>query len=290
MTEEAARTMSLLDLVRRSPPEPWRDGDNIPWHEPEFSQRMLKEHLSQLHDLASRRFVTIDQHVAWIDSHVLQGAPTKILDLGCGPGLYCSRLALRGHNAVGIDYSPASIDYAVDYAKSEQLRCQYVLDDIRRVDYGTGFGLVMLLFGELSVFRLSDARAILRKANDALTAGGMLLLESHTDAAIRGIGAEPLRWDALQRGLFSDRPHLYLQEYSWDEESAAATIRYFIVDAQSAAVSRYAQSFQAYTDAEYHELLTECGFIGIEQYATLAGPDGEADEALVVYVARKPAA
>ncbi len=280
--------MSLLDLVRRSPPEPWRDGDNIPWHEPEFSQRMLKEHLSQLHDLASRRFVTIDQHVAWIDGHVLQGEPTKILDLGCGPGFYCSRLAQRGHSAVGIDFSPASIEHAADYAKSEQLRCQYVHDDIRRANYGTGFGLVMLLYGELSVFRLSDTRAILRKANDALTAGGMLLLESHTDAVIRGIGAEPLRWDALQRGLFSDRPHLYLQEYSWDEESAAATIRYFIVDAESAAVSRYAQSFQAYTKDEYHELLTMCGFIGIEQYTTLAGPDGEADESLVVYVARKP--
>ncbi len=290
MSEEAARAMSLLDLVRRSPPEPWRDGDNIPWHEPEFSQRMLKEHMSQLHDRASRRFVTIDQHVAWIDSHVLKGEPTKILDLGCGPGLYSSRLAQRSHSAVGIDYSPVSIDHAVDYAKSETLRCQYVLDDIRRAGYGTGFGLVMLLSGELNVFRPADARTILRKAGDALTAGGTLLLEPHTGAAIRAIGAEPLRWYALERGLFLDRPHLHLQEHSWDEESVAATVRYFIVDAESAAVSRYAQTYQAYTDAEYHELLTECGFIDVEQYATLAGPGGEVDEELVVYVARKPAA
>ena len=243
-----------------------------------------------MHDRASRRFVTIDKHVAWIDGHVLHGEPTKVLDLGCGPGLYCSRLAMRGHECLGIDYSPASIEYAVDHAKSEMLRCQYVHDDIRRADYRTDAGLVMLLSGELNVFRLSDARAILQKASAALTAGGILLLEPHTDAAIRAIGAEPLRWYALQRGLFSDRPHLLLQEHSWHEKSTAATARYFIVDAESAAVTRYAQTYQAYTDAEYRALLAECGFTDVEHFATLAGPDGEADEELVVYVARKPAA
>ena len=56
--------MTLLNLIHRTPvPEPWDEGEKIPWNEPGFSARMLKEHLSQDHDWASRRFVKIDAHV-----------------------------------------------------------------------------------------------------------------------------------------------------------------------------------------------------------------------------------
>ena len=47
--------MKLLDVVRRHPIEPWSGVHKIPWDEPEFSARMLREHLSQEHDAASRR-------------------------------------------------------------------------------------------------------------------------------------------------------------------------------------------------------------------------------------------
>ena len=29
-------------------PEPWDEGDNIPWNEPGFSRRMLREHLTPI--------------------------------------------------------------------------------------------------------------------------------------------------------------------------------------------------------------------------------------------------
>ena len=97
--------MNLMDIVNRRPiPQPWAEGEKIPWNEPDFSQRMLREHLSQQHDLASRRFAVIDQHVAWIYRSALQEKPSRVLDLGCGPGLYASRLARLGHTCTGIDF------------------------------------------------------------------------------------------------------------------------------------------------------------------------------------------
>jgi len=78
---------TILDIVERLPePAPWSEGDNIPWNDPGFSERMLTEHLSQEHDLASRRSETIDQHVQWIFSRVLDSRPSRLLDLACGPG------------------------------------------------------------------------------------------------------------------------------------------------------------------------------------------------------------
>ena len=55
--------IGILDLIKRKAvPEPWAEGDNIPWSEPGFSERILAEHLSQAHDAASRRFEIIDKH------------------------------------------------------------------------------------------------------------------------------------------------------------------------------------------------------------------------------------
>ena len=113
--------LNFSDLINRQPsPVPWAEGDNIPWDEPGFSKRMLREHLRQDHDAASRRSEKIDQHVAWIHDEVLSGHNTKILDLGCGPGLYSSRLAKLGHDCTGIDFSPASITYAQEQAQQER--------------------------------------------------------------------------------------------------------------------------------------------------------------------------
>lgn len=107
---------------------------------------MLKEHLSQAHDAASRRFEIIDEHVEWIHNQVLRGNPTRILDLGCGPGLYTGRLARLSHCCVGIDFSPASIAYAREQAEEAGLECTYLEQDIRTANYGAEYGLVMLIF------------------------------------------------------------------------------------------------------------------------------------------------
>jgi SAM-dependent methyltransferase len=281
---------SLLDLVRRpATVAPWQYGENIPWHEPGFSERMLREHLSQEHDAASRRSETIDAHVDWVHQHLLKGHAARILDLGCGPGLYTSRLAERGHQCVGIDYSPASTAYAEDHARRENLHCRYRRQDIRRARYGAGFRLVMLIFGEFNVFRPSDARAILRKAHRALEDDGLLLLEPHTFAAVRTIGQRESHWYSRERGLFSDKPHLCLQEHSWDSATNTATIRYFVVDAASAAISDYAQTFQAYPDSEYRSLLADSGFDDVELFPSLPGTPSASRRRLIAFVARKQA-
>ena len=62
--------MTLADIVsRKTPPIAWAEGENIPWDDPAFSERMLAEHLSQKHNLASRRL----HH----PGEGLRGAPSK---------------------------------------------------------------------------------------------------------------------------------------------------------------------------------------------------------------------
>lgn len=281
--------MQIIDIVKRTPqPQPWVEGDKIPWNDPDFSERMLREHLSQDHDLASRRTETIERHVEWIHSHLLGGKPGKVLDLGCGPGLYASRLAKRGHHCLGIDFSPASIRHAKEQAAREQLSCKYVHGDVRETDFGFGFDLVMFLYGELNVFRPADARAILRKAAEALTPGGILLLEPHRFSAVERLGATPGSWQTAEAGLFAETPHLWLQENAWDETARTATTRFFVIDAATGQVQPLNQTMQAYTDQEYERMLGEAGLTDIEFPPSFGTRDDVHGDTLTLIVARKP--
>jgi len=277
--------MELSDIVtRKAVPVPWEEGENIPWDDRDFSERMLKEHLSQTHDLASRRADKIDEHVEWIHGQLLGGRPARVLDLACGPGLYTSRLARLGHECVGIDFSPASIDYATDCAQRENLACRYSCEDVREAKYGDGFDLVMLIFGELNVFRSSDAAGILRKAHGALMHDGQLLLEP---ASVDCRRKEGCTWYSAESGLFSDKPHLCLEEVLCEAESRTTTTRFYIIDASSNRVTRYAITYQAYTDAEYRDLLANCGFSQIEIFPALARSDDKPRGDLIAVTARK---
>jgi len=279
--------MNLSTIINRQiPPDPWVEGEKIPWHDPAFSARMLAEHLSQEHDAASRRSAIIDRQVAWIHHHLLAGQRTKILDLGCGPGLYTSRLARLGHTCLGVDFAPASIAYARRQAEEEGLACQYIQADVRAADYGSGYGLAMMIHGEINVFQRRDARRILSKAKEALDPQGLLLLEAHSLAMVREIGQKGRRWYSARSGLFSGRPHLYLQENHWNQERQVAVERYYIIDGETARVERYAAATQAYSRDEYRALLEESGFDQVTFHASLAGPEDEpAQKGYLVLVA-----
>lgn len=278
--------MNLIEIVKRTPvPDPWSEGEKIPWNEPEFSKRMLKYHLDQEHDLASRRFSIIDKHIKFLDSHT--GRPTKALDLGCGPGFYTSRLTSLGYRCKGIDFSPASIEYAKEQARKAGQEIDYVTEDIRTADYGEGYGLAMMIYGEFNVFKKEDIRAVLKKAYNSLEEGGVFIAEPHGYEAIKSFGEEAPSWYSSESMLFSDKPHLALMECFWVEEQSVTINRYFIVDAATGEVTLHASTMQAYTNQEYEELLTEAGFKEIEFYDSLTGETLDEKEHLMVIVGKK---
>jgi SAM-dependent methyltransferase len=280
--------MELTDIINRNPsPPPWAEGEKLPWNEPDFSDRMLREHLSQDHDAASRRSMIIDRQVEWIYRNMLGGHPSPVLDLGCGPGLYTGRLAGRGCCCTGIDFSPASIVYAREKALEGKLDCRYLEGDLRTTDFGSGFSMVMFIYGEINVFRLLDARLILEKAYAALEPGGWLVLEPHAFEAVKALGESPSTWYSSPGGLFSEDPHICLQEGFWDESTCTAIERYFILDAKSGTVTRYASTTQAYSDDQYRSLIRACGFRNITFHPSLEGKVCKENLSLMAITARK---
>jgi SAM-dependent methyltransferase len=186
---------------------------------------------------------------------------------------------------MGIDWSPASVAYAREQAEREGLTCRYVHADFRVAEYGAGYDMAMLIFGELNVFRPTDARHILTRMREALAPGGVLVLEPQTFATVQAEGQAPPSWYSSRGGLFSERPHLLLEEHAWDSEESVATTRFFVVDAAGGDVTRYAMSVQAYTDVQYIALLRECGLRDVRLHPSLTGSEEGAQPDLLAITA-----
>ena len=280
--------MNLEDITTRNKkPEPWAEGDNIPWNDPGFSKRMLKEHLSQAHDAASRRSEIIDRQVNWIHRELLPVHPARILDLGCGPGFYTNRLAALGHKCTGIDYSPASIAYARKSALEKDLTVHYQQEDIRTADFSRDQDLVLLLSGELNVFSPSNARQIITKVAKCLSESGKMILEVHAIGVIERRGRESRTWNSPKSGLWSDSPYICLQENFWYPDRKTAVTRYFVIDATTGETTLHSASYQDYSDDEYDSLLIDSGFRSVIRYPSLTGTADESQKDFAVLVAGK---
>lgn len=252
-------------LQNRIDPDKIWDGDyKIPWDDPEFSARMLREHLAQDHDLASRRLSAVERHIKWIHEHVLAGKPSRVLDLACGPGFYAQRLAELGHSVRGIDFAPASIDYARNHQPVDG-DVEYTLGDLRTTEFGEGYDAVLFIYGEFNVFPPGEAERILARSFRALRPGGELLIEAHTPEQVKRTGEEENTWFHGEWGLFSDQPHLCLMANHWFEEQRAAVTEFIVIDASAAGgeAERYVNTLQYYTHDEYRSLLSAAGFVSV---------------------------
>ena len=253
-------------INRTTQPAEWQ---KIPWHDPDFSRRMLAEHLNQMHDLASRRFSVIDRHIEWMQRKCLGGQPARILDLGCGPGFYTRRLAALGHSCTGIDISPASIEHA----RANDSASRYLLGDVRSVEYGEGYDLAMMVYGELNAFSPQDAAQIIARAHAALRTGGRLLLEVSQYDDVYRAGQEGTSWHTAESGLFADEPYLCLTEARFDVDRAIE--HYYVFLADSDEMQQYTTMHQAYSEDEYRRLLA--AFSRVQVFPALDGSAGSSD-------------
>ncbi len=262
----------------------WSGAFKIPWHDREFGRRMLREHLSQDHQLASRKAEMIEGQVEWIDQHTGAGTSRNLLDLGCGPGLYARAFAERGFEYHGIDISPVSIEYACEQFADAGT---FAAADIRDAEFGTDRDVVSFIYGEFNVFSEADERRILRKAWDALKPGGHLLIEVQTYDAVKGVGSLPPSWyrgGAGVSGLFSEQPHLVLMENHWVEEAETAVQEFFVLHGGSESEMQvYRNTSSAITDDVMAAMLRESGFADVAFPSDWPVPD----EALRLVVARK---
>lgn len=240
-------------------PNVWTADYKLPWHDPGFSTRMLAEHLTQDHDLASRRTLWIDRQVAWLHGELLGGRPARILDLGCGPGFYATRLVARGHRCHGLDIGPAAIAYAQQHNPDPD-RGVFTLADLRTAAFGGPYDLAMFLYGEMNVFAPTELRTMLKRIHAALTPTGRFIFELQTPESVESVGRGPTTEETSSGGLFSSGPHRWRTENVWLPDERVAVQTFTVTEQGSAPPRVYRSTTQAWPADALRELLTDAGF------------------------------
>lgn len=274
---------------RPEPPTPWaqRDG-NLPWNDPAFSQRMLREHLDESHGAASRVTAERQQQLEWLWQKLDLHAGDHVLDVTCGPGLYAVPLAERGCRVTGVDFSPAAIAYARDLAQQRGVaaRCTFIEQDVRTVSFGAAAAAAaLLLYGQLAVFRRDEAQALLTAVAAGLRPGGRLCVELlNADKVDKAPGTW---WFTDDKGLWGERPFLHLGERYWLADERIAVERFYIIDLETAGCQEIVLCDQTYEVDEMAAMLRRAGFAAVDVYPAWGGlPLYDADE-WIVYVAEK---
>jgi 2-polyprenyl-3-methyl-5-hydroxy-6-metoxy-1,4-benzoquinol methylase len=147
------------------------------WTDEHTSERMLEFHLDGITDLSSRNFRVIDSSVDWIVSRFFTGKEPGVIDFGCGPGLYTSRLARRGAKVTGVDFSKRSIDYAHGIAEKENLAVDYICQDYLKFQTNKRFDLITMIFCDFCALGPANRKVMLDKFASLLKPGGSVLLD-----------------------------------------------------------------------------------------------------------------
>ena len=204
--------------------EPFDAAVELPWGDPTFSRRLLREHLDQAHDSASRRVNLVTAHVTRL-AQVLPAPPAALLDAGCGPGLYAARLARLGYAVTGVDVGPASVRHARAEARRLRVeqRTRFIQQDLRELRLDPGFDAALLIYYVLEGFPRPLQARVLRRVAAALRPGGLLVAELRLRPD--QLPGRTTWWDVVEQSLLSDRRHLLLSDAIYEPRRHTYVLR-----------------------------------------------------------------
>jgi len=150
------------------------------WTNEHTAKEMLKYHLNENIDAASRNRKFIEKSVNWIAKHFNVDETTEIADFGCGPGLYSTSLAERGAKVTGIDFSKNSLIYAKKIASKKGLHINYIHSNYLEFDSDNKFDLIIMIMCDFCVLSPEQRDTMLSRFRKMLKSDGKILLDVYS--------------------------------------------------------------------------------------------------------------
>ncbi len=245
------------------------------WDDPHISAQMLRAHLDPGVEAASRSPLVIEETVRALVTRLDPGEGDRVLDLGCGPGLYANHLARLGLDVTGIDCSRSSIQYARERALADGLSIQYVCDDYLTADFGTGFAVVLLIYGDLCALTDCQRDLLLSKVRSALQPGGYFAFDVTTRYCGERIES-PGSWCLVREGFWRPHPHMVLQSrYEYPEHDTSLE-QYVVIDS-TGETSVYRVWDHYYSPESITAVLRDQGLIVRDLWGDLTGHNYQPD-------------
>lgn len=274
---------NLLEYVSKKP-KLYEASTSKFWDDEHISKGMLEAHLNPEWDAATRNHNFITKSVEWIASIADPAQYPKLLDLGCGPGLYAERFHKKGYQVTGIDFSRRSIEYAQNNTKSNGSRIKYIYQNYLDIAYRKEFDLITLIYCDFGVLSTDDRTSLLESIYQALKPGGKFILDVFTPMQYKD-RKESKDWYYSDPGFWSEKAHICLNSfYRYDDE---ATMLEQTVVITEDGIQCYNIWDHVFTKEELEQDLKKAGFAGVDFYGDVAGNVYQADGSTMCAVANK---
>lgn len=256
------------------------------WTDEHTSRQMLKFHLDESVDLSSRNKKFIERSVEWIVSHFGVGEGTRIIDFGCGPGLYTTRLAERKADVTGIDFSERSIRYARDVAAKKGLDIEYIHQNYLEFDTDKRFELIMMIMCDFCALSPAQRELMLGKFLKILEPGGSVLLDVYSLKAFEQREEAATYQRNLLDGFWSpDKYYGFLNTFKYEKEKVALDKYTIIEKSRRRTIYNWLQYFsQESLGTEFER----SGFRIEGYYSDVAGTPFDPESAEFAIIAKKP--
>ncbi len=266
-------SMELL-LNTDKKPDPQTPNEELFWDDPYISQQMLSAHLNPDLDAASYKHETIRQITEWLVKHNNWKEGTRILDLGCGPGLYCTRFAKHGLDVVGMDYSENSIRYAKKFAEENELNIRYIYQDYLTMDFDCEFDAVFMIYCDFGALTNDGRDRLLQKIYRALKPGGIFIFDVFTSRNWEH--PKERNWYASETGFWRPTKHLVLEQGFHYPEEAVYLSQYIVIE-DNGRVATYNIADHYYSKDDILKLMMRHGYQVQDIWSDLTGKPYEED-------------
>ena len=239
------------------------------WTDEHTSAQMLSFHLNEAIDVSSRNAGFIDRSVEWIASRFDVANGSRIVDFGCGPGFYATRLAKRQANVTGIDFSGRSIEYAKEVAAREKLKITYLNQDYFDFETDVRFDLVLMIMCDFCALSPTQRKVILRKFHKVLKPGGSALLDVYSlEAFDQREEAATYELNLLKGFWSANKYYGFLNTFTYDEEKVVLD-KYTIVESDR--IRTVYNWLQYFAPEKLEHEFVEAGFSVEGLYSDVAG-------------------
>lgn len=250
------------------------------WDDEHVSKSMLALHLDPDVESASRKHEFMDRSVDWIVS-LLGKQEGKILDLGCGPGMYAKRFADKGFSITGIDFSIRSIAYACESFGGE--KSEFLYQDYLTFDYDNEFDLAILIYCDFGVLSPENRMSLLNKIYRGQKPGGIFVVDVHTSNQYKDF-TDSLTVEYKDGGFWREKPYINIQRKA-SYPNKTYLDQYTIITAEDCAT--YNIWNHSFEPKELEEGLLNVGFASVSLFGDVTGAHLTDESPNVCAVSRK---
>ena len=257
----------IIDFLKKRPML-YAESDGAFWDDEHISKHMLAAHLNPECESASRKQEDMIASVEWITTFCEECTGKKLLDLGCGPGIYAELLAEKGFKVTGIDFSKRSINYAIESCKAKELDITYHYQNYLEIVYEAEFDMAILVYCDFGVLSPNDRSTLLQTVYRALKPGGILILDVFYETYVKRL--EKLQTINYQSGGFwSPEDYVVVQRNLYYEESKNTLEQYLIISEDKC--KRYNIWNQIYSKESFEKEVLDVGFQDVRFYDDVRG-------------------